>query len=464
MSKELLNDPKVASSIQLFSSWVEAQMAHQEQPGLSVGIVYDQEIVWSKGFGLADVAEKTPTTPQTIYRIASITKLFTATAIMQLRDAGLLQLDDPIKKHLTWFRMVEKHSDDPPITIRHLLTHTAGLPREVDFAYWNDGELFPERAEMIERLAQQETVLGTARDWKYSNLGLTLAGEIVAAVSGRSYVDYIRAEILDPLGMGNTFVETISPDHPQLATGYGKRLPNQERAVSPFTDCRSVTPAANMASCVEDLARFAMLQLRDGPVGGAQILAGSSLREMQRVHWLNADWSAGRGLGFYVWRKDGKTLAGHGGALQGYRTEFQVCPEDKIGVIVLTNADDGNPLMYIDKAFQWIAPALAAAAKPKAEAPVVDPCWQQYTGKYRNVWSDIEVMLLDTGLVLIDPSLPDPKVAMTKLTPLSGHTFRMEALNNFGANGELAIFEMNEDGSVARIKLGSTYTYPVAAW
>jgi hypothetical protein len=211
-----------------------------------------------------------------------------------------------------------------------------------------------------------------------------------------------------------------------LATGYGRRLPNQERALSPFTDCRSVTPAANMASSVEDLARFAMLQFRSEPPGGTQILAGSSLREMQRVHWLNADWSAGRGLGFYVWRKNGKTLAGHGGALQGYRTEFQVCPEDKIGVIVLTNADDGNPLMYIDKAFQWVTPALVAAVRP-SPASEIDPAWKQYTGKYRTVWNDIEVLLLDSGLVLIDPSLPDPQLVMTKLTPVSTHVFRMEA-------------------------------------
>jgi CubicO group peptidase (beta-lactamase class C family) len=462
MNSVLIQDPKVASSLQIFSAWVESQMAYQAQPGLSVGIIYDQTLVWAKGFGLADVAQQRPATPQTIYRIASITKLFTATALMQLRDDSCLQLDDPIKKYLPWFRMIEKHAGEPPMTIRHLLTHTAGLPREVDFPYWNDGA-FPERDAFIERLAQQETVLPTASDWKYSNLGLTLAGEIVAAVSGQAFVEYVHKRILTPLGMGSTFVETIDPAHPQLATGYGRRLPNQERALSPFTDCRSVTPAANMASSVEDLARFAMLQFRSEPPGGKQILAGSSLREMQRVHWLNADWSAGRGLGFYVWRKNGKTLAGHGGALQGYRTEFQVCPENKIGVIVLTNADDGNPLMYIDKAFQWVTPALVAAARP-SPASEIDPAWKQYTGKYRTVWNDIEVLLLDSGLVLIDPSLPDPQLVMTKLTPVSTHVFRMEAANNFGANGELAIFEMNDDGRVARIKLGSTYTFPVETW
>jgi CubicO group peptidase (beta-lactamase class C family) len=463
MNRNLLENAAVASGIELLSVWIEAQMAYKGQPGLSIGIVYDQTLVWSRGFGYADLETKREATPQTIYRIASITKLFTSTAILQLRDAGLLQLDDPISRHLSWFRMIEKHRDAPPITIRHLLTHTAGLPREVDFPYWDDGE-FPTREAMRERLAEQETVLPTETQWKYSNLGLTLAGEVVQAVSGQPYVSYIRENILDPLEMGSTYVETLDPAHAQLATGYGKRLPAGTRQLSPFTDCRGITPAANMASTVADLARFAMLQFRDEPVGGKEILRGSSLREMQRVHWLNPDWSAGRGLGFYVWRKNNKTLAGHGGALQGYRTEFQVCPEDKAGVIVLTNADDGNPLFYIDKAFDWVIPPLVAAAKPKPEERQPDPAWQQYVGKYRNVWSDLQVLILSGELVLIDPSLPDPKLAVTKLLPVSTHTFRMESTNNFAAEGELALFEIDDAGQIVRLKLGSNYTYPISHW
>lgn len=460
----LIEEQAVADGIALFSAWVEAQMAKTGLPGLSVGLVYDQDLVWSQGFGVADVARQQPATPRTLYRCASITKLFTSVAVMQLRDAGRLRLDDPIQEHLPWFVIRDQHPGSPAITIRHLLTHTSGLPREADFPYWLDQE-FPDRASLRAKIAEQETTLPRETTWKYSNLALTLAGEIVEAVSGQPYTAYVQEQILAPLQMTDTFIETIDRDHPQLATGYSRQLPNQEREIAPFTDCRVITPAANLTSNVADLAQFAMLQFRDGPREGGQILRGSTLREMQRVHWLNEDWQAGRGLGFYVWRYGGRTLAGHGGALRGYRTEFQVCPADKVGVIVLTNADDGNPLQYVMKMFDWIVPALVEAAKraeESGEAEALD--LSRYQGKFRNPWRDTQILLLGDRLVALDPSLADPKGDMVTLEPVSPHTFRMKAANPFGADGELLRVEFDEAGRIARIQMGAIYAYPVDGW
>ncbi|HMN31270.1 MAG TPA: serine hydrolase domain-containing protein, partial [Caldilineaceae bacterium] len=146
-------------------------MAYREQPGLSIGVVYDQELVWAKGFGYANLERHEPATPQTLYRIASITKLFTSTAILQLRDAGKLQLDDPLSNFLSWFAIKQRFPEAPPITLRHLLTHTSGLPRESAFPYWVDNE-FPSREQIQARLPEQETALPSETKWKYSNLGL----------------------------------------------------------------------------------------------------------------------------------------------------------------------------------------------------------------------------------------------------------------------------------------------------
>jgi CubicO group peptidase (beta-lactamase class C family) len=318
---KLLANSSVSEQLDLLVAWIEAQMAQREQPGLSIGIVYDQQLVWARGFGYANVEQKIPATPQTLYRIASITKLFTSTAIMQLRDEGKLQLDDPLTRRLPWFQIQQRFPDAPPITLHHLLMHTSGLPREATFPYWTDNE-FPDIEEIRARLPQQETALPAESKWKYSNLGLTLLGEVVATSSNLPWVEYVEQKILKPLGMTQTFAATTPPDHPDLAVGYGRRLSQAARKRGPHSDTRGIAPAANMASCIEDLAKFAMLQFRHGPRRGKQILHGNSLREMQRVHWLNTDWSAGRGLGFYVWRLNGKTLAGHGGALQGHRAEF----------------------------------------------------------------------------------------------------------------------------------------------
>jgi D-alanyl-D-alanine carboxypeptidase len=463
MTSDILSHAEVACKIDLLSAWIEAQMAYKGPPGLSIGIVHDQDLVWARGFGYADVDEKAEATPRTLYRIASITKLFTATAVLQLRDAGKLQLDDPVTKRLDWFEVRNRHPDAPPITIRHLLTHTSGLPREAAFPYWTDDQ-FPTRRQLRETLPRQETILPTETEWKYSNLALSLAGKIVAAVSGQEYPDYVQQQILDPLGMESTLVRPPDPDHPLLATGYGRRMPDNSRDIAPTVDCQSITPAANMTSSVKDLARFIMLQFRDGPAGGSQVLRGSTLREMQRVHWLAPDWQVGRGLGFHITRQKGKTYIDHGGGLKGYVTLVIPCPVDKIGVVALTNANDGDPRAVAEKAFEWVAPAILKVAKPRPEAKEPDPAWQRYVGRYREFWGDAQVLVLDGDLVLINPTLPDPTEAMAKLVPVAEHVFRTETKEGFGANGELVVFEVDGEGKVARVKTGENYIYPVAEW
>jgi CubicO group peptidase (beta-lactamase class C family) len=450
---------EVASSIRMFEAWIESQMAYRGIPGMSVGIVYDQDLIWSKGFGYSDVDHKTPTTPQTIYRMASVTKLFTATAIMQLRDAGKLHLDDPLSTYLPWFKIRTRFADAPPITIRHLLTHTSGLPRDAAFPYWMENN-FPTREQLIERLPTQEAVFAPETTWKYSNLALSLAGEIVAAVSGEPYEGYIHKHILEPLGMSSTSIIFREEQKSRLAIGYGRRMPDGSREVRPFMDSKGITPAANLSSTVEDLARFVALHMRDGELDGNPIIKGRTLREMQRVHWLEPDWKSGQGLGFQIERDGERTLVGHGGSLAGYRTQITISLDEKVGVMVLTNADDGNPAAYVKQAFHWVAPAIrkAIAQPPKMAEP--DPEWHHYVGTYRNVWGDSQVLIFNNELVVINPTLDNPKESMLRLIPEGHHTFRITAeKKNFGPIGELAVFEFGSDGKVTRMWVGENYTY-----
>ena len=174
-NQPLARRPEVAAAIAVLDAWVAATVASREQPGLSLGIVYDQDLIWAKGYGFSDLARKVPATPSTVYRIASISKLFTTTAILQLRDAGKLQLDDPVAKYLPWFKIKNAHPDGPAITIRHLLTHTSGLPREAAGVNWSDLTM-PKREEMIRRIGEQETVFPAETEWKYSNFGIDAGG------------------------------------------------------------------------------------------------------------------------------------------------------------------------------------------------------------------------------------------------------------------------------------------------
>src|SRR4029453_3682392 len=196
----LARKPEVAASLAVLDAWIAATVAQREQPGLSIGIVYDQDLIWAKGYGYAELERRVPATATTIYRIASISKLFTPTAIMQLRDAGKLQLDDPVNARLSWFSIKKTYEGGPPITIRQLITHTSGLPREASGVNWT-APSFPGRDDMRRTLPGQETVFRPLTEWKYSNLAVSLAGEIVAEVSGEPLAQYVEAHILQPLSM-----------------------------------------------------------------------------------------------------------------------------------------------------------------------------------------------------------------------------------------------------------------------
>ena len=460
MASALLDHHEVRSGIDLLSSWLESQMAYKGLPGVSFAIVHDQDVVWARGFGWADVERKVPAAADTLYRVASITKPFTATAILQLRDAGKLQLDAPVADVLPWFKPRPANGDASEITIRHLITHTSGLPRDAPFPYWSEA-LFPSTEEIRAALPTQAGIFPTETRWKYSNLAVIIAGEVVSTVSGQPWGEYVRRHILEPLGMRDSLTGSPPQDHPRLARGYARRLPNGDRAISPYSDVCGVSAAAGLTTTVTDLARFAMLQLRSD---GAPVLRGRTLREMQRVHWLDPEWQMGWGLGFQILRMNNRTLVGHGGVLRGYRSEFRVSVADKVAMIVMINADDGEPRPIIEKAFEWVTPALVRAASPPAAPATPDPSWACYLGRYRNAHGDAQVLVMNGQLTWIGPNLPDPMLAPATLVPAGEHTFRIETKDAMALPGEHIVFELGADGRVARVKVGANYVLPIADW
>ncbi len=451
-AQRVADHPEVEAAIAVLDAWIQATLASREQPGLSIGIVYDQELVWSKGYGFSNLEKRTPATPGTAYRIASISKLFTATAILHLRDAGKLQLDDPVADFLPWFNIKNPHPEGPVITVRHLITQTSGLPRESTASYWNDLN-FPPREEMIEILATQETAISAETEWKYSNLALALAGEIVAAVSGEPWDQYVERHLLRPLGMRSTRA-LPTPEMRILATGYTRRVPGERRVAEEFVDAKGLSPAASLASTVEDLARFAALQFREGPASGEQILKSSTLREMHRIQWLRPDWRSGQGLGFAIRRVEEQVRIGHGGSVPGHRTHIEFAPGQKFAVIVLTNANDGDPLRYLNQAYSIVGPAVARATEKPKKAATPDPAWESYTGAYTWKNADVQVMVLNGELTLVVPEAENPWESRVTLTPAGQHTFKMKGGSS---SGELLRFEVDAQGRVTRMIAGSFY-------
>jgi CubicO group peptidase (beta-lactamase class C family) len=450
-SQSLADDPGVASALKLIEVWVEGQGDYQNIPGVSAGIVYDQKLIWNQGFGFANLDKKTPATPATIYSICSISKLFTSIAVMQLRDQGKLSLDEPVRTYLSWFKIKDKYPDAPEVTLRGILTHSAGLPREAAFPYWTGPEYeFPTHEEIVARLSSQEELYPAESYFQYSNLGLTLAGEVVAAVSGEPFADYVKKNILEPLGMKDTTPEIPEAERgKRLAVGYSTLLRDGSRSAVPFFLVRGLAPAAGFASTVEDLARFASWQLRLLRKGGKEVLNANTLKEMQRVQWMDADWQNPRGLGFSVWRRDDKSYVGHGGACPGYRTQVALCPKDKIAVIVLTNADDASPDGYVREIFDIAAPAITQAAESPGKAKKTDRGLAKYVGRYeRPIAHETHVVIWEDGLGILSLPNDNPSENLTKLRRIKGNVF--QRVRDDGELGEEIVFETGPDGKVLR--------------
>lgn len=445
--ESVTDDPDVKAAIEVLDAWLQHRVYQYEIPGVSIGLVYDQELIWAKGYGYTNLEKKTPATPSTMYRIASLTKLFTATVILQLRDAGKLQLDDPVSKHLDWFYLNDLYSDSPVTTIRHLLTHSSGLAREFDDLYWDDME-FPDRDTFIKMFQESSTILPRETKFKYSNVAFNVLGFIVESASGESYANYVTNSILKPLGMTSTEV-IPSPDMATLATGYYNRNPDQRRAVAPFFNKKAAVASGNMASSVEDLAKFISLQFKEGPAEGSQVLKGSTLREMHRPHWLYDDWKAGRGLGWGVVRVGDRVRIRHGGSVPGYKSSISAVPSDKFGVVVLTNADDGAPGEIAAQAWSIVCPMVKKATEAKEEPQKADPSWTKFVGVYQ--WDDgsiLQVMLLHNELTLVDPASDTPWENRVRLEHIADNTFKM--LNQW-QEGETIHFEETGSGKVTRI-------------
>jgi len=452
----------IQADIKLLETWIKAQQEFRDIPGISVGLVYDQELVYSKSFGYSNLDKETLLTLDVPFRIASITKTFTATAIVQLRDAGKLKLDDPVKDYLPWFNISQRFPDQPPITIRHLLTHSSGLPREADFPYWTDHK-FPTMEQIKITLKTQETIYPPGTQVKYSNLGLSLAGEIVAVVSGQSYEDYIKTHIFDPLDMKGSSVLPDDSYQQLLVTPYSHKLEGAKHEIEEYTETKGIAAAASIASTVYDLANYVSLQFREDDQSESAVLKGSSLRDMHRAQFMNSSWSSGWALGWSEWHRGGKSVNGHAGWVGGNRTQIMFIPEDKVGVVVLTNSDDGEPSFLARHILDHMGPVLVNNFAPPTPDQDFDPAWQKYVGTYVEPGPYYTVVLIrNKQLVMSTLSYPPedaPDSEVVELTPEGTNSFRMTGENG---NGELVIFQYDETGKIYRVKVGSNFIYPEA--
>jgi len=463
-AQPIASDPRVVDALAAWTVWVENDLGESGVPAASYSFVYRDELLASGGIGFADPATGAKADADTLYSICSISKLFTSIAIMQLRDAGKLELDEDIGESVPWFAsLTDAYPNDEPISIRRALTHSAGLPRESDSPYWVRDFDFPTTEQIRERLSSQQTLYPSGRYFQYSNLGMTLLGEVVASRAGRPWPEVIQEDILAPLGMDDTY--TSVPDaHAtgRLAAGFAARRGSPERERLTLFDAEGIGPAAGMASSATDLAAFARWQMRLRADGGDQVLRASTLREMQRVHWVDPDWETTWGLGFSVVKRDDKTWARHGGRCPGYSTEFAVLPKEELGIAVLTSANQSNVSLYARKAVAVLTPAVKAASKGSAEQPERDPEFDRYVGIYDTTWGRDAIVRWKDGLAAVGlgSRTIDPADWIAPLKHVDGHVFRRVRTDD-GSLGEEWVFEVDDDGKVLSVTAHSSPVFRV---
>jgi D-alanyl-D-alanine carboxypeptidase len=415
-------------------------------PGLSIAVVHGHEMLWHRDYGMADLAQGHKVEPLTRFRLGSISKLFTAIAVVQLRDAGRLGLDDKVTQHLPWFRLAgDAH---PAITVRELLLHLSGLPADAPGVSWTD-RVMPGRDQVIQGMPDVALAIPAESFWKYSNLGYVLLGFVVEAASGQSYADYVGAHILAPLGMTETVVDP-EPATPHLAIGYGARGPDGVRGVRAFLPMGAMTPAAGITSTAADMTKLAAWALdeEDGPV-----LSALSRREMLRSQADFSDFSGGQGLGWEV-RPAGKAVRiGHAGRGAGFAGKLEVEPASDLGVVVLTNADENGAGRLADRALDLLGPAIAAATPPAA-APVAELGWADYVGTYTADHRDSAIVIANGRLAWQDPSAAEPAKTRIYLDPAGKDRFKWASGHLVG---EVVVFERDAAGKVTRMVEGGYY-------
>ena len=336
-----LYDPVVLEAF--VDGLVQGQLRERRIAGATVALVGGGEVLFTKGYGYADVDARRPVGPEeTLFRIASVTKLFTFTAMMQLAEEGRLDLDADVNEYLD-FRIPDTFPE--PITLTHLMTHTAGFEEDLRNLFTFDPERLGPLDEWVkDNLPHRVRPPGTFS--VYSNYGTALAGYIVERVSGLPWEDYVERRILGPLGMERTTGREPLPEAlaPYASQGYAPRSGGFE--AQPFELNPGGAPAGSMSSTAADMATFMLAFLGGGAVGDARILEEGTVAQMLDRHFAHDPRLPGNGLGFFEMSSHGVRILGHGGNTQWFHNTLALFPEHDLGLFVSFNTTTAAPLTY----------------------------------------------------------------------------------------------------------------------
>lgn len=337
-----VNEKRMDSLKMELKKFIEKKMADYKVVGLSIALVDNQETVWAEGFGYSDREKKQTVTPQTIFRIGSISKLFTASAVMQLAEDGKINIDNDIKTYIPEFKIKSRFKNPGTITPRNLMTHHSGLPSDIPYK-WDSEKAYPFTS-CVELLNQEYTCTQPNTIFSYSNVGISLLGVLVEKVSGENFFDYTQKHLFQVMDMKNSSFQLEG----HMVNQYSKSYFKGKEFLDPMI--RDV-PAGSIHTNVLDMTNFIKMTFNNGNYNGNQILKPETLNEMQTVQnkdckldfamtVIGLNWGVQENAGNYA----GK-LCGHTGATTAFNADIRTLNDHKIGVIVMSNTDDGAAIV-----------------------------------------------------------------------------------------------------------------------
>jgi CubicO group peptidase (beta-lactamase class C family) len=342
-------------------NYIAAQMNDLGIPGMALGIVEDGQIAYLQGFGVADFSGR-DVTPQTPFYIASLTKSFTALAVMQLVEAGKIDLDAPVQTYLTWFELADKEAS-AKITVRNLLNHTSGISEKDGNRFWSSEQGLEEFVRGFHTVELAQPVGST---YQYSNINFGIAGLIVETVSGQSYADYVTEHILEPLDMRHATLSHESALTDGLSQGHYHMIGRpfiMERAISP-----AGIPSGGLIASAEDMSHYVIAQLNEGRYGDMSVLSPQGIEELHApAVAIGPD--TNYALGWNAGTVDGMPTIWHGGNVGNFAAFIIMTPDLESGIVLLANISGYETYDQIAK----VALGVHSLLNGRPAAPIVKP-------------------------------------------------------------------------------------------
>ncbi|MGH7505118.1 MAG: serine hydrolase [Longimicrobiales bacterium] len=409
---------------------IEHEVADKGLPAVSIALVDDQRIVWARGFGYAQPDDSVPATAETVHRVGSVSKLFTDIGIMQLVEAGEIDLDAPVTSYLPDFNLENPFGKQ--VTLRQLMSHRSGLQREPPVgSYFDPTE--PSLAATIASLNGRPLIYEPETRTKYSNAGIATVGYVLERLKGEPFAAYLKRTVLEPLGLDLSAFEPTAAVEQRLATSYMWTLDGRRFEAPTFQ--LGMAPAGSMYSTVLELGEFMSVLFAGGRGPGGQVLQRETLERMWTPQFAPEGARTGYGIGFAISELNGRRRIGHGGAIYGFATDLAALPDDRLGAAVVSTLDITNPTVerISDAALRLMLAAKEDRPLPEIRIPEAVDAERAASldGHYRNGTHELELVARDDGLYLVDPVrmtlrafgdtlLVDDRLAYgTRLLPLS---------------------------------------------